>query len=154
MIDSPGNTAGHAASNTAVNANLKRRLLSLIYESLILAALLLAGALPMVMLTRTWDPAAARPAMQVWLLLLCALFYVWQWVRTGQTLPMKTWRLRLVTTDGRPVTTPRAVCRYGFALLSAAICGLGFVWALIDRDRQFLHDRLAGTRIIAVENPA
>lgn len=129
-------------------------MLSLIYESLILIALLLAGALPMVMLTRTWEQAVARPVLQVWLLLLCALYYVWQWVRTGQTLPMKTWRLRLVAADGKPVTTVRAACRYSLALFSAALCGLGFVWALIDRDRQFLHDRLAGTRIINTENPA
>ena len=129
-------------------------MLSLIYETLILAALLLAGALPMAVLTRTWDQAAARPALQIWLLLLCALYYVWQWVRTGQTLPMKTWRLRLVAADGKPVTTARAVCRYALALFSTALCGLGFVWALIDRDRQFLHDRLAGTRIVTTENPA
>jgi len=142
---------GHPGGLTTRNASLRRRLLSLIYESLILAALLLAGALPMVMLTRTWDPITARPALQLWLLLLCALNYVWQWVRTGQTLPMKTWRLRLVAADGKPVTPARAVCRYGIALFSTALCGLGFVWALMDRDRQFLHDRLAGTRIVTTE---
>ncbi len=147
LSDIPG---GHAAAN----ASLRRRLLSLIYEALILAALLLAGALPVVMLTRTWDPTAARITLQVWLLLLCALYYVWQWVRKGQTLPMKTWRLRLVAADGKPVTPARAVCRYALALFSTALCGLGFVWALMDRDRQFLHDRLAGTRIVTTENPA
>ena len=150
MITSSGHPGGYAATN----ASLRHRMLSLIYESLILIALLLAGALPMVMLTRTWEQAVARPVLQVWLLLLCALYYVWQWVRTGQTLPMKTWRLRLVAADGKPVTTVRAACRYSLALFSAALCGLGFVWALIDRDRQFLHDRLAGTRIINTENPA
>jgi uncharacterized RDD family membrane protein YckC len=27
---------------------------------------------------------------------------------------------------------------------------VGLLWALVDRDRQFLHDRLAGTRLVAV----
>ncbi len=129
-------------------ANLKRRLLSLVYELLVLAAILLAGALPAVMLTRTWDPALARAALQLWLVGLCGMYYVWQWVSAGQTLPMKTWRLRVVTRDGSPLTAARATARYALALVSTFALGLGFVWALRDRDRQFLHDRLAGTRII------
>ena len=140
-----------ASSGGPADASLKRRLLSLIYESLILAALLLFGALPVVMLTRTWDHTAARAAMQIWLLALCGLYYVSQWARVGQTLPMKTWRLRLTARDGSPVTVNRAIGRYLLALASTAMLGLGFLWALIDRDRLFLHDRVAGTRIINTE---
>ncbi len=140
-----------SSGSPAAGASLKRRLLSLIYEILILVALLLAGALPMVMLTRTWDHALARPTLQVWLLLLCGLYYVWQWVGKGQTLPMKTWRLRLVSHDGAPLTAARATLRYVLALSGALLLGTGFLWALIDRERQFLHDRLAGTRIISTE---
>lgn len=136
------------------NASLRRRLLSLIYEALILAALLLAGALPAVFLTRTWDPALARPLLQVWLLILCGLYYVWQWVDAGQTLPMKTWRLQLVTNDGSPVMMTRAILRYVMAIAGTFMLGLGFLWALIDRDRYFLHDRLAGTRIVMKEGRA
>ena len=141
-----------ASGNTAAGASLKRRLLSLIYESLILAALLLVGALPVIVLARAWDHATARAMLQIWLLLLCGLYYVWHWVSSGQTLPMKTWRLRLVARDGSPVTVARATLRYVLALASTFMLGLGFVWALIDRDRCFLHDRLAGTRIIMQNN--
>ena len=137
-----------ASGNTAASASLKRRLLSLLYESLILAALLLAGALPVVVLTRTWDHAVARPVLQLWLLMLCGLYCVWHWVSTGQTLPMKTWRLQLVASDGSPVTTARATARYILAIAGTFVLGSGFLWALIDRDGHFLHDRLAGTRII------
>ena len=138
--------------NTRADASLKRRLLSLIYELLILAALLMGGALPVVILTRTWDHALARTVLQVWLLALCGLYYVWQWKTTGQTLPMKTWRLQLVAKDGAPITMTRALMRYVFALAGTFMLGFGFLWALIDRDRQFLHDRLAGTRIITVKD--
>lgn len=143
-----------SSSHSPAGASLKRRLLSLIYESLILAALLLAGALPVVMLTRTWDHALARPLLQAWLLFLCGLYYVWQWATAGQTLPMKTWRLRLVARDGSTVTVARATLRYVLALAGTLMLGLGFLWALLDRDRHFLHDRLAGTRIITTDEHA
>lgn len=129
-------------------ASIKRRLLSLIYESLLLAAVLLAGALPIVMLTRGWEHTAARTALQIGLLALCAGFYVGQWTGAGQTLPMKTWKMRLVVSDGSAVGVRRALLRYAVALLGSAALGLGFAWALVDRDRQFLHDRLAGTRLV------
>jgi uncharacterized RDD family membrane protein YckC len=132
-------------------ASFKRRLISLIYEALILAAVLMAGALPVVMLTHQWHHTAARITLQLSLLVLCGAFYIWQWTRTGQTLPMKTWRLKLVTTDGTPLDARRACLRYFAALLTIATAGLGFLWALIDRDRQFLHDRIAGTRIMQLQ---
>jgi uncharacterized RDD family membrane protein YckC len=141
-----------ASGSHAVNASLKRRLLSLLYESLVLTAVLFAGALPAVILTRTWDHTFARAVLQIWLLGLCGLYYVWQWVSVGQTLPMKTWRLQVVTRDGSALTAARATARYALALASIVLLGLGFLWALIDRDRQFLHDRLAGTRIVTTDN--
>lgn len=146
-------TTGIPASTAPENAaTLKRRLISLLYEALILTVILLAGTLPVVMLTRTWEPAAARATLQVWLVILCGCFYVWQWAGTGQTLPMKTWKLRVVSKDGSPVNHARALVRYAGALASLATLGLGFAWALVDRDGQFLHDRLAGTRLVmAVE---
>jgi uncharacterized RDD family membrane protein YckC len=143
-------TAGSGPAADPVLAGLRRRLLSLIYEALILAAVLLAAGLPVVMLSSGWDRTVARLALQGWLLVLCGGFYVWQWSGTGQTLPMKTWRIKLIATDGSPVSVGRAVARYGAALAGIAAFGAGYLWALIDRDRQFLHDRVAGTHLVAV----
>jgi uncharacterized RDD family membrane protein YckC len=119
-----------------------------------LAALLLAAALPVVALTHTWDRALARLMLQLWLLAVCGVYYVRQWAGGGQTLPMKTWRMRLVSCDGTRVTTTRALVRYLLALASTFLLGLGFVWALCDRERQFAHDRVAGTRIVMAEDPS
>ena len=136
------------------NASLKRRLLSLLYELLILAAVLLAAALPLVVLTHTWDHAPARLALQAWLLVACGVYYVRQWAGGGQTLPMKTWRMRLISCDGTAVTRPRAMLRYLLALTGTFLLGLGFLWALWDRERQFAHDRVAGTRIVMTDDLA
>lgn len=137
---------------SASGATLKRRLVSLVYEALLLAAVLLAGALPIVVATQGWQPAIARPALQVWLLLLCGVYFVWQWTRMGQTLPMKTWRLRLIAADGTRISAKRAVTRYLAACAGTSLAGAGFWWALVDRERCFLHDRLAGTRIVDVQS--
>lgn len=132
-------------------AGLARRLLSLMYEALLVAALALVGMLPFVILTDGLAPVLRRPLYQVYLILLAGAYFVWQWTNGGQTLAMKTWRLKLVTHNGAPVTLRHALHRFTFALGGAALCGAGFVWAFLDRDRQFLHDRLAGTRIIKDE---
>ena len=59
---------------------------------------------------------------------------------------MQTWKLRVVTASGQRVYLKQAVARYLFAMIGFFFLGCGIVWALFDRDRQFLHDRLAGTR--------
>ena len=132
-------------------ATLKRRCISLIYEALILAAVLLAATLPVLLLTRDLPQTLARHILQAWLLLICGWFYARQWAGKGQTLPMKTWRIRVVNQQGSSLTVKQAWLRYAAALGSLALLGLGFVWAIFDRDRQFLHDRLAGTRLISAQ---
>ena len=134
----------------ANSASLARRALALIYEALLLAALLLTAALPFVMLAHTADAIAARPLFQVYLIALTGTYFVWQWRRGGQTLPMKTWRLRVVTRAGSPLELKHALLRFVLALAGCAAAGAGFLWALFDREGLFLHDRLAGTRIIFV----
>jgi uncharacterized RDD family membrane protein YckC len=63
---------------------------------------------------------------------------------------MKTWRIRLESASAGPVDRARAVRRYVLAVLGAATLGIGFLWAFLDRDGQFLHDRLSGTRLVFV----
>ena len=129
-------------------ASLIKRFLSVAYEVLLLAAVLFTGALPFLLLAGDSDSAVLRPLFQCYLLLLAGSYFVWQWTRGGQTLPMKTWRLKLVTREGAPLTLRHGLRRFLFALAGLALAGIGFAWALVDPDRQFLHDRLAGTRIV------
>lgn len=137
-----------SAPRTGEIAGLGKRLLSLFYEALLLAALALAGSFPLLFVTDVLDPALRRPLHQLYLVLLSGSYFVWQWTGAGQTLAMKTWRLRLVNGDGGPPTLRQAVCRFLAALAGLALLGGGFLWALFDREGQFLHDRLAGTRIV------
>ena len=132
-------------------AGLGRRFLSLAYEVLLLAAVLLAGGFAFTAFAAPLEPALARPALQLLLLLLAGGYFVWQWHHGGQTLPMKTWRIRLVTAGGERLTLRHALRRFVFAVTGTLLGGSGVIWAFFDRDRQFLHDRLAGTRIVQDE---
>ena len=111
----------------------------------------MAGALPFSIVAQSADRLAARPLFQLYLLGLAGAYFAWQWVRGGQTLPMKTWRLKLVTREGSPLTRAHALARLVFAIAGTAAFGAGFLWALADRDGRFLHDRLAGTKIVKAE---
>lgn len=115
-----------------------------------------------------------RALHQIYLVAVFAAYFLWCWLRSGQTLAMKTWRIRLVA-PGHPRLPPRiafirlllaAILIGSFwasvvaafvnrnpwlSLAMLAVTGIGIGWALFDRDGQFLHDRLAGTRLIGVD---
>jgi len=82
---------------------------------------------------------ALRVALQLFIGVMFAGYFLWCWLRGGQTLAMKAWHIRLVD-----VTPGKAVLRF---VLAALLLPVSIAWALFDRDRQFLHDRLAGTRL-------
>lgn len=127
---------------------LGRRLASGLYDLLLLAALVLVATFPYLAVFGDSTAGWRRHVLQVWVVAVAGAYYAWFWTHGGQTLPMKTWRLRLVRADGAPVSLARAIHRYLLALLGFFALGLGFLWALVDRDRQFLHDRLAGTALV------
>lgn len=139
----------------APRAGLLPRLASLVYEALILTAVVLLAALGWqfvhwALTGRLEATGIGLWALRAWLAGVTAAYFCGFWTRGGQTLPMRTWRLRLERTDGAPVDGRRALARYALAWPAVLAGGIGYLWALVDRDRQFLHDRLAGTRIVRV----
>jgi len=89
-----------------------------------------------------------RHVLQIFLFALFAIYFIWCWLRGGQTLAMKTWRIRVVSREGHGRLRPRqALLRYLFAWLLP----VSMFWALVDRDRQFLHDRLAGSLLVPAD---
>lgn len=144
-----GDRAG-GARLTVELASLRRRLASLLYEGLLLLGVLaLTFMVPWLILGVGWH--IAPPGWLAWLHVFVVLgaYFVWYWSRLGQTLAMQTWRLKLVDAgSGRAVGTARAWLRYALAWPSVLCFGLGLAWALIDPDRQFLHDRLVRTRVV------
>lgn len=126
-----------------------RRLGAMFYDSLLLLALLMMLSYPYVWLTGGDKPdLIVRTLYQLYLLVICFFYYAGFWVRGGQTLGLRTWRMKLVSNDGGPITWVMALKRFVYALLSLICLGLGFLWVLHDRDKLAWHDRWSGTRLV------
>ncbi|MCC2680904.1 MAG: hypothetical protein K0S36_468 [Nitrosospira multiformis] len=130
---------------------LGRRLLSMLYESLILVAVLFIASFVFHLVFRDTSSIFFRPAFQLYLLVVAGIYFTWFWTHGGQTLPMQTWKLRVIRADGDSLNLKQALARYLFAVIGIFLFGCGVLWALFDRDGLFLHDRLAGTRIVKIE---
>jgi uncharacterized RDD family membrane protein YckC len=132
----------------AATAGMARRLASMLYEGLVVFAVLLIGFLLPQILLNAFGLGIAGKLLWLHVLVLLMFYFVWFWLNGGQTLPMKTWKLSLVSNDGSRLRPLQAILRYLAAWPSILVFGTGILWALIDKDRQFLHDRIAGTRIV------
>lgn len=122
----------------------------MLYESLLLVAVWFLAGFLFVGLTRGDNSPLVIGALQVYILGVTAAYFMWFWTHGGQTLAMKTWRLKLTDSKDQPLGLRKAALRFALALPSVLL-GIGILWAIVDRDRQFLHDRLAGTKLVATD---
>ncbi len=149
---------------------LARRMACWLYEGILLFGVVFIAGYLFSALSQTRHALDNRPGLQAFLFLVLGIYFTWFWHR-GQTLAMKTWHIRVVDTLGRPLTQSRALGRYlaswlwflppivltwplHLPALEVAVLTLGWVaiWALLSRfhpQRQFVHDALAGTRLIS-----
>lgn len=132
---------------------LGRRLLSVLYEALLAFATAFLAGFAFHGAAQGRLDGEMRLLFQGYLFLVLGIYFIACWSRGGRTLAMQTWRMQIVRRDGTPVGIGRAALRYVLAWISLLPLGAGFLWACIDRDRQFLHDRLAGTRIVVSGDP-
>jgi uncharacterized RDD family membrane protein YckC len=126
---------------------LARRLAGMLYETLLLAAVLFIAGFIFTAIFHSPLPPMLRFVFQLYLLLVTASYFIGYWLHGGQTLPMKTWHLRIVSTDGQPLRLKQACMRFLLALIGVGLC-FGILWALFDRERLFWHDRMARTKIV------
>lgn len=138
----------------ATPCGLARRLAAIVYDGIVLAAVVFIAAIPptvaMVSLAGAVQEQslAFRLGMGVYTLLVAFAFYGGFWTHGGQTIGMRTWRVRLVRADGGPVRWRDAGLRFAAAIVSWIALGAGFWWCLRDRERRTWHDRLSGTRLV------
>jgi uncharacterized RDD family membrane protein YckC len=148
-----------------------------LYEALLLVAMaLIAGFafLPLISPAASTAAAPSVPPPFARTMLFCALaslaalYCTWCWSEGRRTLPQKTWRIRIVGDDGRPISRRTALLRFLAAWIGPAVAlalyaalpatphrryafllaAFNYAFALVDRDRRFLHDRVAGTRVV------
>ena len=124
----------------------------MIYDALLLVAVLFVAGFAFIYATNFPQHPALLPIFRLYLLAIIAMYFCWFWRKSGQTLAMKTWRIKLQNIDGELLSIAQTLKRFALALIGISLGGLSIWWAFFDRDKQLLHDRLLGTRLIAVAN--
>jgi uncharacterized RDD family membrane protein YckC len=139
--------------SSGTSAGFGRRAAALLYDSVLLAALLVIFTSGAVFLNHrvAVEPATAGAWAYVYragLIGVIAGYYLLNWTRSGQTLGMRAWHLRAVTASGQPLAWKTAALRLVFGVLAWAPAALGVRWLYADPEHLALHDRLSKTRII------
>jgi uncharacterized RDD family membrane protein YckC len=138
---------------SGTSAGFGRRFAALVYDLVLVAAILLILTTAIVMGVAR---VAITPETQgAWaylyrsaLLVIIVGYYLLNWTRSGQTLGMRAWRLRAVTEAGKPMTLKAAAMRSFWGLWAWAPAGLGVLWLYVDSEHLALHDRLSRTRVV------
>lgn len=158
-------------ATSAQTPSLARRFAAFLYEGVLLFGVLFFAGFLYSVLTRQQHAMQGRAGMGLFLFIVLGLYFVSFWTRSGQTLAMKTWHLRVVDATGQPLGWGRAVFRYllswlwflpalvsvwalglhgGGAIAGSLIAGVAgyLLIARLQPNRQFLHDAVCGTRVI------
>ena len=149
-----------------------RRFACMMYEGVLLFGVVFLAGYLFDTLTQSRDGLMFRHGRQAILFLSIGIYFFMSWRTRGQTLPMKTWNIRLVDQNGNTPAASMLLLRYllmwpvpllAASLVLAASRATGysstdllivfapftvFIWSWFDRDKQFLHDRVLGTRLI------
>lgn len=94
--------------------------------------------------------SVAAKAFFVYLVLLAYLFFAWFWIHGGQTLGMRAWKVKLVRQDGMTISWGQAFLRFCYSIVSWVPLGAGYLWALIDKDKQAWHDKASRSYLIDI----
>ena len=141
---------------SGTSAGFGRRLAALFYDSVLLAALLVALTSGAVFLNHrvAVEPASAGLWTYLYRAALVATiagYYLINWTRSGQTLGMRAWHLRTVTDDGRRLGWKAATLRFVLSILAWTPAALGVLWLYADPQHLALHDRWSKTRVLLLE---
>jgi len=161
-------------ANNAV-PTIKRRLIAMVYEILLALAALFLPFLVFEIAAKASHTPLVEHMRQFLAFLILGAYFIHQWTRKGQTLAMQTWRIKLVQPGQNHLPIRTAAMRYLlcwlwilpgilvaylgdlsnkhklYALLASVL--LWSLTAFLDKDRQFLHDRIAGTRLVQLPKP-
>ena len=133
------------------HAGLLRRLGAMLYDGFLLAGVMIVAAIPLPLFQSAADASSwVQALIQIYLVVVCFLFFGWFWTHGGQTLGMRAWRLRLCRIDGQDPAWSTAVIRFLSALLSWLALGLGFLWVAIDPQNRAWHDRLSKSVVVVL----
>lgn len=142
-------------------AGLFYRFAAIFYDFLMLIAVLIMAGFIALMLgflppienaNQTKDMAywSIKIGYEIYKFVICYFFFVYPWMRNGQTLGMQAWKIKVVNVDGSNLSYKTASIRFFVAILSWITLGFGFWRAMFDKQKRTWHDALSQTRLIKI----
>jgi len=128
--------------------SLPRRLLAMLYDSLVLLALLIVASAIALPFGNVEKIAFRDFWFTLWLVFVCFAYLAGCWRYGGMTMGMRAWRIKLVSGNDRAVTWPRILLRFIVACVSVGALGAGVLWALVDSHNRTWHDLAARTLLV------
>ncbi len=144
----------------AKQPSIFRRLGAMLYDSVLLLSILMLAVglvtIPYQVITghAYYEETLPLNLTRFYIFVIIVAFYVYFWIRGGQTLGMRAWRFRVIGDDGAPLGLGGALQRFGWAMLSILPAGAGLWWSLFDRDGLAWHDRKSRSRLVMLEKEA
>ncbi len=139
------------STSAPTTPGLPRRIGSMLYDALLLIAVVFIAGFAFSALTSFRGSGPLRHVFQLFIVCVIAGYFLIFWLKSGQTLAMKTWRIKLVSASEEPLDAKQCLVRIVVATAGIIGFGAGIWWAWCDRDGQFLHDRIAGTRLVMLK---
>ncbi len=156
------------------DASRGKRFAAMMYEGVLLFGVVFTADYLFDTLTQSKHALMFRPGRQAWLFIAIGIYFLLCWHRGGQTLPMRAWHIKLVDANGKRPSFKQLLARY-FLLWPVPLAGMALIYSLVlltgwpaiysfaivtpflvfvpswfSSDGQFLHDRLAGTKIVDI----
>ena len=139
------------ADSEKLPCGLVRRLAAITYDTILLFAVLFFATIIAIILFKPVVIQSSRIIYPAYLLLVCYVYFVWQWINGRQTLGMKAWRIMVTNSDSTLVNWKTASLRFLLALVSLILFGFGLLWILIDTENATFYDRYSKTRLIKLK---
>ena len=138
------------ADATLPHCGLLRRLAAILYDALLLLAVLFIATLAVLPLTGGEAIRPHNPLYTTYIFFVGFFFFAWFWTHGGQTLGMRAWRVRVQTRNGQAISWWQALLRYLIAFVSWGALGLGFLWSLFDKEKMTWHDRYSESVLVVM----
>lgn len=129
-------------------AGFLKRLAALLYDVFILFSIMILATLIILPINHFKPIPPKQPLYQGYLVLIAIAYYFLSWYKGGQTIGLRAWNLKLISVDYKPLQFKQLFKRILFAIPSMLFCLVGLLWALVDKQKQTLYDKLSETRVI------
>lgn len=139
------------ADSEKLPCGLLRRLAAITYDSILLFAVLFFATIIVMIFFKPAGIQSSHILYPAYLLLVCYLYFTWQWINGRQTLGMKAWRIMLVQNEATQLNWRSASLRFLLALFSLILFGFGLLWSIFDPEKMAFYDRYSKTRLLKIE---